>query len=169
MVVITPGTRKRPQVRAAWSTPSWWSSTTTIYAGDERGGHGVHAACWSAASPRPATLRCHPPERSSGHLSCLSARPPRLSSIGTRVQSLSRMVAVFLSTVPFLYSKSARARRRRVPRAGGRVMGNVSIDLSQLRSNYEPYTSLIRAYNEPTSTCSRGTTPRLFSFVGSFI
>ena len=161
-MVITPGTRKRPQVRAAWSTPSWWSSTTTIYAGDERGGHGVHAACWSAASPRPATLRCHPPERSSGHLSCLSARPPRLSSIGTRVQSLSRMVAVFLSTVPFLYSKSARARRRRVPRAGGRVMGNRSICrnyvaiTSLIRALYEPITSLlVRVAVEQPHVCSR--------------
>ena len=41
-------------------------------------------------------------ERSSGNLSCLSARPPDLADAA---RTRPRVVAMFLSTVPFLYSK----------------------------------------------------------------
>ena len=48
------------------------------------------------------------PELNLGTLSCLSARPPDLAdAAGTR----PRVVSMFLSTVPFLYSKRTAARR----------------------------------------------------------
>ena len=54
------------------------------------------------------------PERSSGHLSCLSARPPDLA---TATAAQPEVACVPPSIVPFVYSKSAR--RRRDPRARG--------------------------------------------------
>jgi hypothetical protein len=52
-------------------------------------------------------------ERSSGTLSCLSARPPDLAFwTGTRPQ----VVSMFLSIVPFLYSKRTAAARSLVSR-----------------------------------------------------
>ena len=48
------------------------------------------------------------PELNPGTLSCLSARPPDLAdAAGTR----PRVVSMFLSTVPFLYSKRTAAAR----------------------------------------------------------
>jgi hypothetical protein len=48
------------------------------------------------------------PELNPGTLSCLSARPPDLANAaGTR----PRVVSMFLSTVPFLYSKRTAAAR----------------------------------------------------------
>eukprot|EP00964_Phaeocystis_antarctica_P068864 scaffold41749_cov75-Phaeocystis_antarctica.AAC.2 len=59
------------------------------------------------------------PERSSGTLSCLSARPPDLAFLtGTR----PRVVSVSPSIVPFVYSKRAAATRS--PR--GRVIDEPS-------------------------------------------
>ena len=55
------------------------------------------------------------PERSSGHLSCLSARPPDLADAAI---TRPRVVGVFLSIVPFLYSKRAAAARSLVSRYG---------------------------------------------------
>ena len=54
------------------------------------------------------------PNRSSGLLSCLSARPPDLADAA---RTRPRVVAVFVSIVPFVYSKraaSARALRSRM-------------------------------------------------------
>ena len=48
------------------------------------------------------------PKRSSGLLSCLSARPPDLADAA---RTRPRVVSVFLSTVPFVYSKRAAAAR----------------------------------------------------------
>jgi len=48
------------------------------------------------------------PELNLGTLSCLSVRPPDLAdAAGTR----PRVVSMFLSTVPFVYTLSARQRR----------------------------------------------------------
>ena len=48
------------------------------------------------------------PKRSSGLLSCLSARPADLADAA---RTRPRVVSVFLSTVPFVYSKRAAAAR----------------------------------------------------------
>ena len=66
------------------------------------------------------------PKRSSGLLSCLSARPPDLADAA---RTRPRVVAMFLSTVPFLYSKRAAAAR------GPRSRYGQSIVLSPLRAN----------------------------------
>ena len=59
------------------------------------------------------------PELNPGTLSCLSARPPDLAdAAGTR----PRVVSMFLSTVPFLYSKRTAAARS----PGSRVIVNRS-------------------------------------------
>ena len=55
-------------------------------------------------------------ERSSGTLSCLSARPPDLADAATAI-TRPRVVSMFLSSLPFTvkpYTPSAR-RRRRIP------------------------------------------------------
>ena len=65
------------------------------------------------------------PKRISGTLSCLSARPPDLADAAI---TRPRVVAMFLSTVPFLYSKRAAAARSLVSRYGQ------SIVLSPLRA-----------------------------------
>ena len=54
------------------------------------------------------------PKRSSGHLSCLSARPPDLADAA---RTRPRVVSVFRElTVPFVYSKRAAAARSLVSR-----------------------------------------------------
>ena len=58
------------------------------------------------------------PKRSSGALSCLSARPPDLAdAAGTR----PRVVAVFLGYVPFLYCKRAASARASLRSRKGRT------------------------------------------------
>jgi hypothetical protein len=70
------------------------------------------------------------PELNLGTLSCLSARPPDLAdAAGTR----PRVVSMFLSTVPFLYSKRTAAARSPGSRYGR------SIVLWPLRL-YQPWT-----------------------------
>eukprot|EP00964_Phaeocystis_antarctica_P148234 scaffold115020_cov33-Phaeocystis_antarctica.AAC.2 len=66
------------------------------------------------------------PERSSGHLSCLSARPPDLA---TATAAQPEVACVPPSNVPFLYSKRAAATR--APRSR---YGQSSV-LSPLRAN----------------------------------
>ena len=70
------------------------------------------------------------PKRSSGLLSCLSARPADLADAA---RTRPRVVSVFLSTVPFVYSKRAAAMRGLVSRYGQ------SIVLWPLRSD-QPWT-----------------------------
>ena len=53
-------------------------------------------------------------ERSSGNLSCLSARPPE--DLADAARTRPRVVAMFLSTVPFLYSKRTAVTRSLVSR-----------------------------------------------------
>jgi len=70
------------------------------------------------------------PELNPGTLSCLSARPPDLAdAAGTR----PRVVSMFLSTVPFLYSK-----RTAAARSPGSRYGRSNV-LSPLRSD-QPWT-----------------------------
>ena len=68
-----------------------------------------------------------PLELNLGTLSCLSARPPDLAdAAGTR----PRVVSMFLSTVPFLYSK-----RTAAARSPGSRYGRLNV-LSPLRANH---------------------------------
>ena len=67
------------------------------------------------------------PELNPGTLSCLSARPPDLAdAAGTR----PRVVSMFLSTVPFLYSK-----RTAAARSPGSRYGRLNV-LWPLRANH---------------------------------
>ena len=58
-------------------------------------------------------------KRRRGTLSCLSARPPDLADAAI---TRPRVVAVFLSTVPFVYSKRAAATRSLVSRYGQSIV-----------------------------------------------
>ena len=61
-------------------------------------------------------------QRSSGLLSCLSARPPDLANAA---RTRPRVVAMFLSTVPFVYSK--RLAWTRGPSAGWTIERFVAV------------------------------------------
>jgi hypothetical protein len=68
------------------------------------------AIVYAQLGQQPALVRTTEtsPELNPGTLSCLSARPPDLAdAAGTR----PRVVSMFLSTVPFLYSKRTAAAR----------------------------------------------------------
>ena len=67
-----------------------------------------HLACTTETSPERSSA-----ERSSGHLSCLSARPHDLADAA---RTRPRVVGVLLSIVPFVYSKRAAAARSLVSR-----------------------------------------------------
>ena len=85
------------------------------------------------------------PKRSSGTLSCLSARPPDLANL-TAAQP--GMACVRPSIVPFLYSKRAAATRSPRSRYGQ------SIVLSPLRS-YQPWNHPLRGGGrERCTACS---------------
>ena len=58
-------------------------------------------------------------ERSSGTLSCLSAPPPDFADAA---QTGPRVVAMFLSTVPFLYSKRTAATRSLISHYGRSIV-----------------------------------------------
>ena len=82
------------------------------------------------------------PELNPGTLSCLSARPPDLAdAAGTR----PRGVSMFLSTVPFVYSK-----RTAVTRSPGSRYGRLNV-LWPLRL-YQPWNNPLSALSKP---CSR--------------
>ena len=66
------------------------------------------------------------PKRSSGTLSCLSARPPDLAFWTV---TRPRVVGVFPSIVPFLYSKRAAATRSLVSRYGRTIFLCPSFDI----------------------------------------
>ena len=82
------------------------------------GGHGVRAA-WSSALARTTETSL---ERSSGTLSCLSARPPDLA---TATAAQPEVACVRPSIVPFLHSK-----RTAVTRSPGSRYGSVMDDRS---------------------------------------
>ena len=85
-------------------------------------------------TPVYAQLGQHPPrrasetspKRSSGTLSCLSARPPDLADLADAAGTRPRVVAVFLSYVPFLYCKLAASARAGPRSRKGREPANDS-------------------------------------------